>query len=481
MWQQVRQEWHAAANWLDDSWRQAGIWLRNQLRDLQGAQVDFVVIPLEGSLPERSAPPRPFWQRQLGLYHDPLSFQELNHIVQRIVDADNVTGVLFIFQGLSTGFATLQNFRQTVQRLKDAGKKVVIYTPYLDLPHYYAATSADLIVAPPSASFEVLGVHSSITFLKDSLAMAGVQFDVIQISPFKSAYDSLGKSEMSPELEQQINWLLDEQFDLLTTGMATGRGLTTERLRELIDQAPLFDEALCQHNLVDALLYEDELAYWLAENVREGTGESEQLAVSSEQLLVSSESSSSFTIHHSQFTIHNSFPYFLYVGTLQPRKNLSRLVEAYAQSGVSHHLVLAGRVGWLADDLLRTIARQPAEIRGRIHIPGYISDQDKTRLLRGATALIFPSLYEGFGFPVLEAQAVGTPVLCANSSSLPEVAGDSALLVNPLQVGEIAAAIQRLTQDTALCQELSHKGYANVRRFTWENAAAQVLSLISNL
>lgn len=278
MWQQMRQEWLAAANWLDDSWRQSGIWLRNQLRELQGAKIDFVVIPVEGSLPERAAPPRPFWQRQLGLYHDPMSLQDLNHIVQRICDADNATGVLFTFQGLSTGFATLQNFRHTIQRLKDAGKKVVVYTPYLDLPHYYAATAADLIVAPPSAGFEVLGLHSSTTFLKDSLALAGIQFDVIQISPFKSAYDSLGKSEMSPELEQQITWLLDEQFDLLTTDMASGRGKTTTELRAVIDQAPLFGDALCQHGLVDALVYEDELAYWLAER-----GESEPSAVSSEQ------------------------------------------------------------------------------------------------------------------------------------------------------------------------------------------------------
>ncbi len=241
------------------------------------------------------------------------------------------------------------------------------------------------------------------------------------------------------------------------------------------------------HILADSQATKDDLHRFYATPLEKVTvvypglpGGSELLTVNSEQLAVSSEPSS-FTIYHSQFTIHNSFPYFLYVGTLQPRKNLARLVEAYAQSGVSHHLVLAGRVGWLADDLLRTIARQPAEVRGRIHLPGYISDQDKTRLLAGATALLFPSLYEGFGFPVLEAQALGTPVLCANSSSLPEVAGDSALLVNPLQVGEIAAAIQRLTQDTALCQELRRKGYENVRRFTWENAAAQVLSLISNL
>ncbi len=204
---------------------------------------------------------------------------------------------------------------------------------------------------------------------------------------------------------------------------------------------------------------------------------SEQLTVNSEQLPVTSNQS---PVSSPQSPLRET-PYFLYVGTLQPRKNLSRLVEAYAQSGVSHHLVLAGRVGWLAEELLATIDRKPAEVRGRIHLPGYVSEEEKTRLLRGATALLYPSLYEGFGFPVLEAQAVGTPVLCANSSSLPEVAGDSALLVNPLQVGEIAAAIQRLSQDTPLCQALSYKGYANVRRFTWENAAAQLLTLITSL
>lgn len=189
-------------------------------------------------------------------------------------------------------------------------------------------------------------------------------------------------------------------------------------------------------------------------------------------------------IHHSSFTVpHSPFttPYLLYIGTLQPRKNLSRLVRAFAQSGVPHQLVLAGRVGWLADDLVATITQQPEEVRKRIHLLGYVSDADKDQLLTRATGLLYPSLYEGFGFPILEAQSRGIPVLCSNSSSLPEVAGDAALLADPHDVSGIAAAIHRLTTDEPLRQTLIHKGHDNVRRFTWENAAAQLLAIANNL
>ncbi len=266
MMKALREEWHAAAQWLYDSWQQSGIWLRNQLRMLQDTQVDYIVIPIGGSLPERTGPPRSFWQRQLPIYRDdPLSLQELNYIVQRIGDARNAKGVLFIFEGFSAGLATLQNFRRAVQRLRERGKEVIVYTPYLDLPHYFAATAADRIIAPPSASFDVVGLRTSVAFLKDSLALAGLHFDVVQISPYKSAYDRLGKAEMSPELHEQMSWLLDEQFDLLLTGMAEGRNKTLADMKAIIDQAPLYDEAICQHGLVDALLYEDELVYWLAE------------------------------------------------------------------------------------------------------------------------------------------------------------------------------------------------------------------------
>ncbi len=173
-------------------------------------------------------------------------------------------------------------------------------------------------------------------------------------------------------------------------------------------------------------------------------------------------------------------PYLLYLGTLQPRKNLVRLVEAFAASGLHNEgytLVLAGRAGWLAEPLLASIGGQPPAVGGRLLLPGYIADADKVALLSGAAALVFPSLYEGFGFPVLESQACGTPVVCANTSSLPEVAGDGALLVDPLDTTALAAALRRVLTGEAR-GELIARGYANLARFRWQSTAAAVLATL---
>jgi glycosyltransferase involved in cell wall biosynthesis len=108
-------------------------------------------------------------------------------------------------------------------------------------------------------------------------------------------------------------------------------------------------------------------------------------------------------------------------------------------------------------------------------LPGFVAEKDKSALVSGASALLFPSLYEGFGFPALEAQACGTPVLAANSSSLPEVVGDAAILVDPLNTAAITAAIQKLANDSALRQQLAQKGFENVKKFTWRETAVHVL------
>ena len=173
--------------------------------------------------------------------------------------------------------------------------------------------------------------------------------------------------------------------------------------------------------------------------------------------------------------------YVLYVGTLQPRKNLARLIEAFARAAAAPafagiQLVLAGKKGWLYDDLFAQVERMG--LAGRVIFPGYIDDADLPALLSGAPAFVFPSLYEGFGIPVLEAGACGVPVITSNTSSLPEVAGDAALLVDPHDVDAIAEAMTRLVTGEALRADLSWRGLANVQRFSWEKCARETLAVL---
>ncbi len=177
-------------------------------------------------------------------------------------------------------------------------------------------------------------------------------------------------------------------------------------------------------------------------------------------------------------------PYLLYVGTLHPRKNLGRLVEAFCrQAGApamaSLRLVMAGKRGWLVDDLFARVAR--CGLGDRVLFPGYVDDADLPALMSGALAFVFPSLYEGFGLPVLEAQACGVPVMTSNNSSLPEVAGDAALLVDPHDVDAIADAIYRLATDDALRAELVRRGFENVKRFSWEKCARETLAVLERV
>ncbi len=173
--------------------------------------------------------------------------------------------------------------------------------------------------------------------------------------------------------------------------------------------------------------------------------------------------------------------YLLFLGTLQPRKNIRRLVEAilcYVQSaGDNISLVLAGKRGWLIDDVLAQVTDSH---RGRVIMPGYIADEDVPAVYSGALALVFPSLYEGFGFPVLEAMRCGAPVLCSNTSSLPELAGDAAVLVDPLSVQSIADGIARLVTDPALRADLVRRGYRQAEQFTWKRAAEKALRALES-
>ena len=175
--------------------------------------------------------------------------------------------------------------------------------------------------------------------------------------------------------------------------------------------------------------------------------------------------------------------YVLFVGGIEPRKNLEHLVMAFAESDAQDHtLVIAGGpVRWFPEATERldaAIGSLPPSVKERIVRTGYVNDRDKLALLSGATVLAYPSLYEGFGFPVLEAFAAGVPVMTSNVSSLPEVAGEAAVLVDPADIHAIAKALSELVGDADLRAVLSAAGVARASRFTWEATARATAAVL---
>lgn len=174
--------------------------------------------------------------------------------------------------------------------------------------------------------------------------------------------------------------------------------------------------------------------------------------------------------------------YLLFVGTIEPRKNLTRLLHAweplYAQREAPP-LVIVGKTGWLTGDFFAALEQSPA--KDGVILPGYVAEQDLPAVYGAATALVMPSLYEGFGLPPLEAMACGTPVLCSDSSSLPEVVGDAAVQFDPRDEHDMARAIRTVVADADLRQQLAQLGLAQAARFSWEKTAKQTLAVYRKL
>ncbi len=172
--------------------------------------------------------------------------------------------------------------------------------------------------------------------------------------------------------------------------------------------------------------------------------------------------------------------YILYVGNLEPRKNLPRLIEAYARvraPGVS--LVLLGPRGWEYDEIFRRV--EALNLSGRVIFPGFVPREELPLWYNGAMIMVYPSLYEGFGLPPLEAMACGTPVLVSSSSSLPEVVGTAGLQVAPDDTDALAAEMQHLLDDPALRSELSQRGMERARLFSWARMAQETADLYRRL
>ncbi len=172
--------------------------------------------------------------------------------------------------------------------------------------------------------------------------------------------------------------------------------------------------------------------------------------------------------------------YILFIGRLEKRKNLVRLIQIFnllkKKYNISHKLILAGKKGFGFGEIKKAI--QNSSYQRDIFLKGYILEKEKTDLLKNADIFVFPSFYEGFGIPVLEAMVSGTPVVCSNVSSLPEIVGDAALLVDPLDADKTAEAVYKLLKDENLRNKMIRRGFENIKRFSWEKCARETLKVL---
>ncbi|MEY3052848.1 MAG: hypothetical protein RLY31_2633 [Bacteroidota bacterium] len=176
-------------------------------------------------------------------------------------------------------------------------------------------------------------------------------------------------------------------------------------------------------------------------------------------------------------------PFFLYVGAIHPRKNVHRLIAAFERfkqdTGSSARLVVAGRFAWRSEDVRSAWETSP--FRSHIRFPGYVPDNELPSLTAAAFACVYVSLFEGFGVPLVEAMLSGVPVITSNTTSMPEVAGDAAILVNPEDIPEIASAMAMLWRNDGLRTDLVARGFRQATSFRWEETAAKVYATLEKL
>ncbi len=188
----------------------------------------------------------------------------------------------------------------------------------------------------------------------------------------------------------------------------------------------------------------------------------------------------------SKFKIQN--PYFLFVGTLEPRKNLGRALEAFGEflktlesRNKKFQFVVAGSKSFGRGHFFESVSKKLGDGIQQVVFPGYLTHEELNALYCGAEAFVFPSLYEGFGIPVLEAMAAGAPVIASAETSVPEVTGDAALLVNPHSTESITSAMIQITKDPALKKSLTEKGFQQIQKFSWRQAALDVIKVYESL
>ena len=231
-------------------------WMRNLLRRVRKAP-DYVTFTLEGPYPEM-VPPRPPFPKRLLSPKKP-SLRDLREQMLRVAHDRRVEGVVLRIYSVGASVAALQSLRDLIAELREAGKRVVVWSNHYDMASYYVACAADEILLQHAGGVTALGVAQGFVFLADALHKVGLEAEVVQISPYKTAGDMLTRSEMSAENREMANWLIEDVFDQFVAGIAVGRGISTEEARALIDRGPYSGEPAVEAGVVDGVLGEEDL------------------------------------------------------------------------------------------------------------------------------------------------------------------------------------------------------------------------------
>jgi protease-4 len=233
-------------------------WLISSVRRSVGKPPEYVIFVLENDLPALPDPPRPFWQRFTS--RPRLSVRELGERFDAIANDPRIKGVILHLRPVAMPMATLEDLRELVGKLRQSGRRVVAWSTFYTTGTYYLACACDEILLMPAGTVAPLGFASTGMFLRDGLARFGIEADFLQISPYKTAMDMLTKSKMSPELREQVTWLLDSHYKELLAAIGKGRVLDEKGAQELVDGSPYGDDTALEMRVVDAVLTEERVA-----------------------------------------------------------------------------------------------------------------------------------------------------------------------------------------------------------------------------
>lgn len=219
--------------------------------------IDYVSLLLPAEMPTLPQPTP--WLRRKIFGSPPLSLTELDRMLERIGDDPRPKGVILHLRGFALPLAGLQTLRTSLLRLRAKGKMIICFAPAYDNATYYIASVAHEIVLQPGGELNTIGLRREATFLKDALAQLGIQLDSVAISPYKGAFDQFTRSSISPEGQEQLEWLLDSQFDMITHGIAEARSKSDAEVRTMIDTAPHLDQRALAAGYIDFIETEENL------------------------------------------------------------------------------------------------------------------------------------------------------------------------------------------------------------------------------